>query len=249
MIEPVVIGDATLYLGDALAIMQMLDDNSVDLIATDPPYLNLVGGYDLADLDSPSHVGISHNKMLTVGDEWTATLDWITETKRIARLGAMIFCTHHSIMELAQAFVDWRRVMLLTWYKRNAPPTGKNVPHFTCEYIWCFAKEPGLHWDVFKSTMIDMPQLSTGCMASVERVTIGPTKQAVHPTQKPVKLMELLLTVGGNTVLDPFMGLGTTGCATISTGQQFVGIEISQEYFDISCRRIREAQQQLRLSL
>jgi site-specific DNA-methyltransferase (adenine-specific)/modification methylase len=71
-----------------------------------------------------------------------------------------------------------------------------------------------------------------------------------HPTQKPVGLMEWILinyTNEGDTILDPFMGSGTTGVACINTGRNFVGIEISPEYFAIAERRIAEAQMQPRL--
>jgi len=66
-----------------------------------------------------------------------------------------------------------------------------------------------------------------------------------HPTQKPLALMDWLVrtyTNAGDTVLDPFMGSGTTGVACVNTGRQFIGIERDREYFDIAVQRIREAQ-------
>ncbi len=69
----------------------------------------------------------------------------------------------------------------------------------------------------------------------------------VHPTQKPIKLMQWCiqqLPATTQTVLDPFMGSGTTGVAAVSLGRKFVGIEIEQKYFDIACRRISEALKQ-----
>ena len=240
-------GDVTLYLGDCLDILPILEAGSVDAAVTDPPYPNLKGGYDLSALENENWVGKAHNSMITVGDEWAASLEWIPEAKRIAALGMMVFCTYHSLPEVALAFPEWRRVMLLTWYKRNAPPTGKNVPRFTCEYVWCFAKRPGLQWDAFKTTMFDIPRLTAGCMASAERVVVGPTKQAAHPTQKPLALMLELLQVGANTILDPFMGSGTTGVACVQTGRKFIGIEIDPGYFEIAKKRIIEAQAQMRL--
>jgi DNA modification methylase len=52
------------------------------------------------------------------------------------------------------------------------------------------------------------------------------------------------LQLGGATILDPFMGSGSTGVAAVRTGRQFVGIEISPTHFDTACRRIEEAQRQ-----
>ena len=68
----------------------------------------------------------------------------------------------------------------------------------------------------------------------------------VHPTQKPVALMEWCLGFlpDAKTILDPFMGSGTTGVACVKTGRAFIGIELDEGYFDIACRRIEEAYRQ-----
>ena len=82
-------------------------------------------------------------------------------------------------------------------------------------------------------------------MNRVELLTDG----AQHPTQKPVKLMQWTLQQVGfpASVLDPFMGSGTTGVACVRHGLRFVGIERDPEFFDIACRRIEEAYKQPRL--
>ncbi len=69
---------------------------------------------------------------------------------------------------------------------------------------------------------------------------------AVHPTQKPVQVMAWCLdfAAGAATVLDPFMGSGTTGVACAQLGKAFTGIERERRYFDIACRRIEAAQAQ-----
>lgn len=75
------------------------------------------------------------------------------------------------------------------------------------------------------------------------------TEGKVHPTQKPVPLMEWCLSFlpDSETILDPFMGSGTTGVACMNLGRKFIGIEIERKYFDIACRRIEDAQRQGRL--
>jgi len=73
-----------------------------------------------------------------------------------------------------------------------------------------------------------------------------------HPTQKPVALYEYLIrtyTNESDTVLDITMGSGTTGCAAVATGRNFIGIELKQEYYTIAQRRIEQAQAQLLLPL
>jgi DNA modification methylase len=66
----------------------------------------------------------------------------------------------------------------------------------------------------------------------------------VHPTQKPIEVMRWCvgwLPDDAQTILDPFMGSGTTGVAAVKLGRQFIGIEREPKYFDIACRRISDA--------
>jgi DNA modification methylase len=74
-------------------------------------------------------------------------------------------------------------------------------------------------------------------------------KDRQHPTQKPLRLMEWCLGFipDARTILDPFMGSGTTGVACVNLGRAFIGIEREPSYFDIACRRIEEAYRQPRL--
>ena len=73
----------------------------------------------------------------------------------------------------------------------------------------------------------------------------------VHPTQKPIDLMKWCLDVCkinmNDTILDPFMGSGTTGVACVQTGRNFIGVEIDEGYFNIAKKRIEQAQMQPRL--
>lgn len=73
--------------------------------------------------------------------------------------------------------------------------------------------------------------------------------QRVHPTQKPVAVMSWAIAQVGasGTILDPYMGSGTTGVAALQLGHKFVGVEIEPKYFEIACQRIDDAQRQERL--
>ena len=73
---------------------------------------------------------------------------------------------------------------------------------------------------------------------------IRPKDRGLHPTQKPVPLLEYLIktyTDPGHTVLDNCMGSGSTGVACVNTGRRFIGMELNQLYFDIARKRIEEA--------
>lgn len=72
----------------------------------------------------------------------------------------------------------------------------------------------------------------------------------LHPTQKPTALIQHMILASsrcGDTVFDPFMGSGTTGAVAVTSGRKFVGVEKDRKYFDIACRRIKEAQSQLKV--
>lgn len=70
------------------------------------------------------------------------------------------------------------------------------------------------------------------------------TENEHHPTEKPVGLMEAICRWTSGTILDPFMGSGTTGVACVKLGRKFIGIELEPKYFDIACKRIEEAYKQ-----
>lgn len=73
----------------------------------------------------------------------------------------------------------------------------------------------------------------------------GAGAEHLHPAEKPVELMEWCIErLMGKTILDPFMGSGTTGVAAVKLGRRFIGVEIEQKYFTIACRRIEEALRQ-----
>lgn len=73
------------------------------------------------------------------------------------------------------------------------------------------------------------------------------TEHKQHPTQKPIGLMTWCIDLAGNskTILDPFMGSGTTGVAAVQMGRKFIGIERDPKYFEIACKRIEQASKQV----
>lgn len=109
----------------------------------------------------------------------------------------------------------------LSWSKSNAVPTMAAI-----ELAWTSLDRPAKEW----------------------RGGVG-LHEFGHPTQKPLPLMEWCLSFvpEADTILDPYMGSGTTGVACVNLGRKFIGIEIHEPYFDIACRRIEEAYRQPRL--
>jgi len=225
-----------LYKGDCLEIMPTLE--GVGVVITDPPYVGLVGGTTIT-IDGDAK---RRNNSVTIGDEWSASLDWMDTAWELCKFGMIVFCSHRSVDIVKQKFPE-NAVSLATWHKRNAAPTVRNVPILTTEFIWYFKKESGMFWRKL-FTMYDIPTLSSGFTAT-ERVT-NKDGSTFHPTQKPVLLMKkLLLSVPENAVvLDPFMGTGTTGVACAEMRIPFIGIERDPKYYSIAEKRIKQAAQQ-----
>jgi DNA modification methylase len=99
-----------------------------------------------------------------------------------------------------------------------------------CEFAWC-------SWD------------ANARVLSHDPLARGDYRGKLHPTQKPVAVMEWCIQIAGmpESILDPFMGSGTTGVAAARLGRSFIGIEREPKYFDIACKRIDEAQRQVSL--
>lgn len=112
-----------------------------------------------------------------------------------------------------------------------------NLPPSRCWFVW---NKPERNFTLAEA------ELAWTSRDNVVRVWDGPRSEPgrEHPTQKPVALMSWCLQKNKGTVLDPFMGSGTTGVACVKAGRRFIGIEREPSYFDIACRRIDAAYNQ-----
>lgn len=234
MVEPVIIGRATLYLGDCREILPTIAP--VDLVCTDPPFVGVEGGIDLKSSKTGGS-GVGRDSGTTVGDIWNANHEWLPLAWEKAIKGLMTFCTYHSVADIP-TILETAPCGIVMWNKPNAPYPARNVPRAAAELIWLFRKEPGLNWRAIDKSVFDLNTLMTGCMADPERILAPGTKKALHPTQKPLKLMEWLLGVEPASVCDPFMGTGTTGVAALKRGVPFIGIERDPMFFEIACDRL-----------
>jgi site-specific DNA-methyltransferase (adenine-specific) len=109
----------------------------------------------------------------------------------------------------------------LSWFKPDAPPSMGSI-----ELAWT-----------------NLDQNARQISASIGATN---AERVGHPTQKPLAVMKFTLQEIGlaDTILDPFMGSGTTGVAAVQMGRQFTGIEIDPRYFDMACARIEKATKQ-----
>jgi site-specific DNA-methyltransferase (adenine-specific) len=227
-------GGISIYHGDCREILPKLP--RVDLVLTDPPYPGLAGGIEYFG----DGVCRRTHADKTVGElRGIALNEWIGIAMGLSVLGGFVFCSYHSVAELRSLMGSVGAAWLLTWHKRNSPVAVCNVPRFTSEFIWAYKLKPGLKWRAIDTTVFDIPTPQGGCMA-VERI-LDADRRCAHPTQKPISLIQRLLAVGGDTVLDPFLGTGTTLVACKRLGRRGIGIEIEERYCEIAARRVEES--------
>lgn len=243
MNNPVIIGNATLYLGDCLEILPTL--TGIDAVVTDPPYqmgidrVPIAGTTDFCSFSSSKSVGM----------KWPFSVDWI-DLVDVAHLVA--FCSYLDLGAVHSKIAERMKISaVFTWRKNNAPSMTRPVPRMDTEFaIWGRKeKAPCGKMGEFRSCVIehDLPQAGVGAKERILQYLNGP---AAHPTQKPLGVIKPFISrLPAETFCDPFMGSGTTGVACVTTGRKFIGIEIDPEYFAIACARIEQAQQQTLLDL
>ena len=125
---------------------------------------------------------------------------------------------------------------LIRWKKTNAMPRNRDRRFITDYEVAVWAVKKGGRWTFNRlSDTYEIPEILGGLTPKSEKVNGG------HLTQKPVYVMKWLLerlTNAGDLVLDPFMGSGSTGVACKELNRRFIGIELDENYFDISCKRL-----------
>ena len=227
------IGDATLMLGDCLEIMPTL---TVDHIIGDPPYEDelhkAVGKIRRADgRQMISDLGFDGVNGIREGFSRVAVQ---------AASGWVILFT------LAEGVRAWRDDLHVAgakldttcfWIKPDASPrfNGQGPARGAECFVTCWATKGYRSWN------------AGGKRGVYTHCVNGGHRHGVHPTEKPVSLMREIVadfTAPEQTILDPFMGSGTTGVACAKLGRKFVGIEIDPGYFDIACKRIDAAYKQ-----
>lgn len=221
-----------LHLGDCLEVMRSMPDKSVDAVITDPPYF----------LPQQSYVGSRENGYTKrhLGDMSVFDGYFQMIFEQVGRILAdngtsYIFCDAQSYPFFFRSmYPHYNHVRTLIWDK---------IVSFN-GYTWRHQHEL-IAWGE-RNDAVRVPTGDGDVLK--ERGVLQ--KDRVHPAEKPVALIEKLINKHEySTILDPFMGSGTTGVACVQTGRNFIGIEIDPTYFAIAEKRIAEAQLQPRLPL
>lgn len=230
MIEIVYIDDATLYHGDCMEVLAELP--KADAVVTDQPY-----GLDIASASTVGATGKNGkgHKLGARAVKQYDVSDW-DKTGMTADQWAVI-------RQKADQWIVWG---------------GNHLAHVlgSSQGVLAWDKKCQNGWD---DTFSELEFAWTNALtrakgfrhlwAGAIRASEQSANVRQHPTQKPIVLMEWCLSFvpDAATILDPFMGSGTTGVACVNAGKRFVGVEISRKYFDIACERIDGAYRQRRL--
>ena len=243
--------DIQLHNTEALSFMRSMPTGCIDAVICDPPYSS--GGMVRSDRTNPTSTKYSSNgsAMATAsfnfsGDNrdqrgflaWCSM--WMSEALRCTKPGGML-----------ATFTDWRQLPVMTdaiqaggwvwrgiipWVKPNARP---QLGRFTnqCEYVlWASAGAlPTYHKGQARTYR-----------GAIEGIRPPATRVRIHPTEKPVAVMEHLMAPipSGGIIFDPFMGSGSTAIAAINTGHRFIGCEMNENYFSKATTRISQAANQ-----
>ncbi len=234
MIAPTaVIGDCTLYCGNALDILPHLPP--CDLLATDPPYKLTSGGKSKAPGTMSGK--FSAEAYSNDGEFVPCDITWSDMASPLFRAlkenaDAYVMANDKNVFPAEDAFIaaGFKLHNLLAWDKVKATSNRwymKNL-EFTL-YLW-----KGI------AKTINFPDSKQGIRYPHQDVSD-------HPTEKPVALMRQYIrnsSQPGDIVLDPFMGSGTTGAACMELGRKFIGIEISPKFFDMARTRLERVRVQ-----
>jgi site-specific DNA-methyltransferase (adenine-specific) len=230
-----------LHRGDALAVLRDLPDASVDAVITDPPYSS--GGQYRGD-----RVGTTLSKYSSAeieiredfaGDNrdqrsfllWMNL--WLGEAQRVVRPGgaAVLFSDWRQLPTMTDALqvAGWVWRGFVPWAKPWSRPAFKQRAYLNqCEYVVWGTAGAATHGDT-------EPLLGF--------YTAPAPRERDHQTQKPLDVMRSLVRIApvGGTVLDPFMGSGTTGVAAVLEGRDFIGVELTEHYYRVAEERIGTA--------
>ena len=248
--------DYTLYNEDCFKILETLPDESFDMIFADPPYMLSTGktcfNGKMVKLDKGNW-----DKSKGLEQDFEFHKAWLQACKRLLKPNGTIWVsgTYHSIYfcGVTMMMQGYHILNDVIWFKPNA------APNLSCKYfaashehlIWARKNKKSKHYfnyDAMKNGIFpnDMIKKEGTQMRSVWSMFTTPPKEKLlgrHPTQKPMNLLNRIITAAtqpGDSILDPFMGSGTTGVAAMELGRRFTGIEMNEEYFKLAQKRIEE---------
>ena len=218
--------------GDAIEFMKRMNDESVDMIVTDPPYKVTPKGC------AGNSGGMMRSKLTMKGKIFKHNdikpIEYIPEFYRLLKDGShcYIMTNHVNLQEILNVATDcgFKFIKSLIWNKGNKIMGRFYMSQF--EYILFFRKGKGKK--INKCGTADILNVPN-------KKTKGKDGKNIHDTEKPVELMKILIensSQEGELVLDPFLGVGAVGVACKELNRECIGIELDENYYNIAHNRI-----------
>jgi DNA modification methylase len=234
VIKPVYQSDlATIYNADALDVLPVID--RVDLLCTDPPY----------GVSFRSNFRVATERFDSIANDGAADRDIVAE---VMKLAVSKLRTHRHVYSFGPADViehiqSLGKVTTLVWDKMMLGPGDLSSPWGPSWEPIAFAMKVGGKSDKARGTGNLSARLRGGSVLRHQRLNGGQVNR--HPTEKPLGLMRQLIEASsciGDTVLDCFMGSGSTCVAAILEGRRTIGIELDPGYAAIAVERVKRAE-------
>lgn len=231
---------------DCTAAMQTMPSETIDLVFADPPYFLSNGGTSCSGGKRVKVDKGDWDKPLTPAEMHNFNMKWISECYRLLKVTGSIFvsASFHNLFDVGQCLNEAGFITrnIITWQKTNPPPNlGCRCFKHSTEFIIWAVKNKSKHffdYDLMKQMNggTQMTDVWTGSLTPKSEKLLGH-----HPTQKPLYLLDRIIQAAsksGDLVLDPFCGSGTTGVAAVRHSRKFIGMELSEEYIELSRKRI-----------
>lgn len=226
---------------DSFEYIKTLKNWSIDLILTDPPY-NLAN-YSTGNLKFDWRSEIN-NDVAKWDEKPLNPKKLVKEFKRILspKGNIFIFCSYNLLGEYHKVFDPvFDTFQFMVWHKTNPIPNIRKSSFLnSCELIVCCWNK-GHTWNFTKQNEMHNFFESGICMGK-ERIKDNDWKN-IHPTQKPLKLLEHIISIASNewdTILDCFNWVGSTWEAALKLNRKYIGIEIEKLYYDITQHRLKK---------
>ena len=246
--------NAKLILGNSLELLEKFNEQMFDMIFADPPYFLSNGGTTCRSGKQASVNKGSWDENFTLEEKHAFNRQWIRVCKRLLKPHGTIWITGtmHNIYSVGMALEQegYKILNNITWQKKNPPPNLACMcfTHSTETVLWARPNPKCTHYFNYEL----MKEENGGKqMKDVWTGTLTPPREKAHgkhPTQKPEYLLERIIlasTREGDTVLDPFIGSGTTAVVATRLGRRCVGIDSCAEYLEIAKSRVLEVSQNL----
>lgn len=222
---------ATIYHGDSLDVLRTLPDASVDAVVTDPPY----------GIDYQSGRVEKERRRARIANDTQPFVWWLYDAFRVTRDGGALICfCRWDVQEAFRAAIEWAGFTVKSQVIWDRKHHGMGDLHAS------FAPMHDVVWFATKGDF----RFPAGRPVSVVSSPRLDGAELQHPNQKPVELMAYLVRSvarAGSTVLDPFMGSGSTVVAAVQEGCNAIGIELDLDYCELAARRVQSEGSQLRL--